>query len=152
MYVKVILVLAVLSCTVAAPIEVLQAWLSSDEGARREDVTNTLSTTSLDSSLENHFEITLEERQVFDGIGGSFMRAGAFVLNELPAKQQESLLHDLFDPVDGARFTVGKIPIAATDFGIPEWYTYADEPQDESLPNFSIEKDLDYKMGKYSLP
>ena len=73
-------------------------------------------------------------------------------LNELPAKQQESLLHDLFDPVDGARFTVGKIPIAATDFGIPEWYTYADEPQDESLPNFSIEKDLDYKMGKYSLP
>ena len=36
----------------------------------------------------------------------------------------------LFIPYSiGAAFALGKIPIAATDFGIPVWYSYADEEQ-----------------------
>ena len=85
--------------------------------------------------------------QQFDGIGGSFMRAGASLLNQMPSEVQEQMLVDLFDKEKGAAFTLGKIPIGATDFGIPEWYTYADEPQDKTLPLFSIDHDLDEQEG-----
>jgi O-glycosyl hydrolase len=34
-----------------------------------------------------------------------------------------------------------------SDFAIPTWYTYADEPQDASLPLFSIDHDLDPVQG-----
>lgn len=76
------------------------------------------------------------------------MRAGAKVLNQMPPETQEDILQDLFDQGDrGARFTVGKVPIAATDFAPPKWYSYADEEQDESMPDFSIDYDLDEKEG-----
>ena len=57
-----------------------------------------------------------QEKQVFDGIGGSFMRAGAKLLNSMPSNVQNDILRDLFHP-DRAAFTVGKVPIGATDFG-----------------------------------
>jgi len=75
------------------------------------------------------------------------MRAGASVLNKMPKDTQEQILKDLFDPVDGAHFTVGKVPIGATDFGVPVWYTYAETPQSEDLPYFSIDIDLDEEEG-----
>lgn len=75
------------------------------------------------------------------------MRAGASLLNQMPSEVQEQMLVDLFDKEKGAAFTLGKIPIGATDFGIPEWYTYADEPQDKTLPLFSIDHDLDEQEG-----
>ena len=39
--------------------------------------------------------------QKFDGIGGSFMRAGAKLLDEMPENVQENILHDLFDQNEG---------------------------------------------------
>lgn len=65
----------------------------------------------------------------------------------MPEDTQEKILKDLFDPIEGAGFFLGKIPIAATDFGVPEWYTYADKEQAENLPFFSLEHDLDPKEG-----
>ncbi len=95
-----------------------------------------------------NIEISVDEKyQQFDGIGGSFMRSGAFLLNQMPSSVKEQMLRDLFHPTEGAGFVLGKIPIGATDFGIPKWYTYADEPQPSSLPLFSIEPDLDPVFG-----
>lgn len=71
------------------------------------------------------------------GFGGSFMRSGAILFNQLSPAKQDQLLRDLFDPNDGARFTVGKLSVAATDFMPPTWYSYEDVPG-----NFSIQHDL----------
>ena len=96
------------------------------------------------NSHENTIEINPENKfQRFDGFGGSFMRAGAKLFYSMPEKVQDEILTDLFDPHHGAGFVLGKIPIGATDFGVPEWYTYADEPQAQSLPEFSMAHDLE---------
>ncbi len=75
------------------------------------------------------------------------MRAGATLLNQMPDDVQEDILRDLFDKDDGMGIRLGKVPIGATDFGVPEWYTYADEPQSFDLPKFDMSHDLDEKQG-----
>ena len=142
-----LLTLLTLYCS-DAKLSVTKAWLS-DPSEQKKDISALLRPTEVkNSALQNHITLTSEERQVFEGIGGSFMRAGAKVLNQMPPEVQEDILLDLFDQGDrGARFTVGKVPIAATDFGVPVWYSYAEEEQDESMPDFSIDYDLDEKEG-----
>jgi glucosylceramidase len=76
-------------------------------------------------------------RQVIDGFGGTFNRAGARLLNSLPNATQEALLATFFDPVVGAGFTLGKVPIAANDFAVPTWYSYEERPG-----TFSLDVDL----------
>lgn len=71
------------------------------------------------------------------GFGGSFMRAGAMMLNSLSQPKQDAVLRDLFDPIVGAGFRVGKVPVAATDFQSPIWYSYED-----IRGSFSIDYDL----------
>ena len=137
MNVLICLIITLASCE--AKLNVVKAWLS-DPSEQKKDISALLRPTEVkNSALENHIMLTTEQRQVFEGIGGSFMRAGAKVLNQMPPETQEDILQDLFDQGDrGARFTVGKVPIAATDFAPPKWYSYADEEQDESMPDFSI--------------
>ncbi len=145
---KLCILLAVLAVVVQSSPVLLKHWSSSALGGKAVDVTETTNTFHAPGdAMDNHFEVSTEKKQKFEGIGGSFMRSGASVLNKMPKDTQEEILSDLFDPVDGARFTVGKVPIAATDFGVPVWYTYAEEPQSEDLPYFSIEKDLDENVG-----
>lgn len=65
--------------------------------------------------------------QRFDGVGGSFMRAGATVLNQMPSDVQANILRDLFHPEQGAGFAIAKVPIAA-------WYV----PLNDKLKSFYI--------------
>jgi hypothetical protein len=53
--------------------------------------------------------------QVYDGVGGSFLRSGSINLNLMPKPVQEEILDHLFHPTKGARFTIGKVPIAGSD-------------------------------------
>ena len=110
------------------------------------------SSTKKNLNVNDGDEITIDldtnqKYQTFDGIGGSFMRAGATLLNQMPDDVQEDILRDLFDKDDGMGIRLGKVPIGATDFGVPEWYTYADEPQSFDLPKFDMSHDLDEKQG-----
>lgn len=45
--------------------------------------------------------------QQFDGIGGSFMRAGAKLLDEMPENVQDNILRDLFDQNEGNNIVFG---------------------------------------------
>lgn len=122
--------------------------ISDSSGARLETMPNIDWKTDTQAMRENLITINPhEKRQVFEGMGGSFMRAGATILNAMPGDVQENIIQDLFHPTEGAQFTVGKVPIGATDFGVPYWYTYADVPQSEDLPLFSIRHDLEPKQG-----
>ena len=72
-------------------------------------------------------------RQKIDGVGGSFLRSGAIVLNLMSPPQQEKILEALFHPEKGAGFRLGKVPMTATDFmpksyeSADHFYTYEDE-------------------------
>ena len=89
--------------------------------------------------------------QEIDGFGGSFLRSGAILLNKLSTAKQDELLRLIFDPLEGSGFSIGKVPIAATDFmpptycskcDVPSWYSYEEEPG-----NFTIAHDLEESGG-----
>jgi glucosylceramidase len=58
-----------------------------------------------------------------------------------PSEQdRESVLHELFDPTAGARFTYCRMPIGANDYAT-EAYSYDETEGDFDLKHFSIEHD-----------
>ncbi|MBZ5651319.1 MAG: hypothetical protein LAO18_12640 [Acidobacteriia bacterium] len=61
-------------------------------------------------------------------------------LNALSEPDRESVLHELFDPTAGGRFTYCRMPIGANDFA-NEAYTYDETDGDFDLKHFSIEHD-----------
>ena len=147
--------------TTEEPPSSIKVIVSDTSGLRLQEVESVpwkVSSSSSSSSTKKNLnvndgdEITIDldtnqKYQTFDGIGGSFMRAGATLLNQMPDDVQEDILRDLFDKDDGMGIRLGKVPIGATDFGVPEWYTYADEPQSFDLPKFDMSHDLDEKQG-----
>lgn len=75
------------------------------------------------------------------GFGGTFNEAGweaLAVLNEADRKKALSLL---FDKNDGAAFTMGRIPIGSSDYGVSR-YSLNDSPNpDPEMNNFSLDRD-----------
>lgn len=90
--------------------------------------------------------VTVDEEITYQqivGFGASFNEAGMICLNALDAEAQNSVLEALFDPVAGAGFTAMKSPLAACDFASAgPWYSYDETPDDTSLSDFTIERDL----------
>jgi glucosylceramidase len=74
------------------------------------------------------------------GFGGCFNELGWTSLQSLPEPDRESILHELFDPSAGARFTYCRMPIAANDYAT-EAYSYDETPNDFNLDHFSIDHD-----------
>jgi len=74
------------------------------------------------------------------GFGGCFNERGWTSLKALSEPDRESVLHELFDPISGARFTYCRMPIGANDFAT-EAYSYDEADGDFDLKHFSIEHD-----------
>ena len=93
-----------------------------------------------------HAKFRIDEaarRQRMDGFGATFLEAGMMCLNTLPAAGQDAVLRALFDPAEGAGFSVMKSPLAGTDFmSAGGWYTYDDTPGDTGMKHFSVSRDL----------
>ncbi len=81
--------------------------------------------------------------QKMDGFGASLLEAGLIVLNDLPPVDQEAVLRALFDPKEGAGFTVMKTVLASTDFmSAGPFYTYDPVSGDVGMDHFSIARDV----------
>ncbi len=89
--------------------------------------------------------------QNWEGFGGAFNELGWTVLTS--ATMQTQALTLLFSPTDGANFTMGRIPMGASDYATSR-YTDDDgswtdvnassgtrQPADTSMANFSIDRD-----------
>ena len=74
------------------------------------------------------------------GFGACFNELGWTSLQILSESERESILHELFDPTAGARFTYCRTPIGANDFAT-EAYSYDETDGDFALKNFSIAHD-----------
>ena len=78
--------------------------------------------------------------QTIDGFGGCFNELGWKALSTLAPADRQAVLRALFDPRAGCRFTLGRMPIGASDFAL-NWYSLDDTPGDDDLKDFSIARD-----------
>jgi glucosylceramidase len=74
------------------------------------------------------------------GFGACFNELGWTSLQMLSESDRESVLHELFNPAAGARFTYCRTPIGANDFAT-EAYSYDETDGDFELKNFSVAHD-----------
>jgi len=78
--------------------------------------------------------------QDWSGFGGTFNEKGWDALGALSAEDRDLALKLLFDPVDGANFVSGRIPIGASDYAMDR-YTLNDNAGDNAMEKFSIDRD-----------
>ncbi len=83
--------------------------------------------------------------QTWEGFGGCFNELGWIALSVLDDAERDTVLRALFDPADGCRFTVGRLPIGASDYAA-EWYSHDEVDGDFALEHFSIARDRKYLL------
>lgn len=90
-------------------------------------------------------EVTVNDataQQTWSGFGGTFNEVGWHVLSMLSVSERDRAMKLLFDAVDGANFTYGRVPIGASDYAMNR-YTLDETPDDTSMASFSIVRDKD---------
>lgn len=82
-----------------------------------------------------------EKYQVITGIGGSFTKASAHLLNQLSRENRTKILEAYFGE-SGARYSLTRTHMNSCDFSLGN-YSYAPVKGDLELEHFSIEEDMD---------
>lgn len=80
------------------------------------------------------------QRQDWHGFGGTFAEAGWDALQAVSAEDRERAISLLFDRTGGAGFTIGRIPIGASDYAMDR-YSLAPVADDYRMEHFSIDRD-----------
>lgn len=78
--------------------------------------------------------------QTWEGWGGCFNELGWIALSALPARRRQAVLQALFDPREGCRFGLCRLPIGASDYGA-DWYSHNETDGDYAMKHFSIARD-----------
>ncbi|MFY4775049.1 glycoside hydrolase family 3 N-terminal domain-containing protein [Metabacillus sp. RGM 3146] len=87
--------------------------------------------------------------QEVQGIGSSMEESTIFNLSKMSLSKREELLKKLADKENGIGISQMRLTIGTADFTARKFYTYDDMPKgktDVNLENFSIKKDIDYKI------
>jgi glucosylceramidase len=84
-----------------------------------------------------------QEHQTWEGWGGCFNELGWIALRGLAKKDRDEVFRELFDPVDGCRFTRCRLPVGASDYGA-EWYSHNETDGDYAMRRFSVARDEDF--------
>ena len=81
-----------------------------------------------------------QQHQQIEGFGGCFNELGWLALGSLRASQRDKVFRSLFDPREGCRFNIGRLPIGASDYAA-SWYSHNETEGDLQMRQFSIERD-----------
>ena len=92
---------------------------------------------------EVNLQIGDERRQTWEGWGGCFNELGWMALSAVTAAQREEVLKALFDPGEGCRFNLCRLPIGASDYAA-EWYSHNENDGDLAMERFSIARDRQF--------
>jgi glucosylceramidase len=89
--------------------------------------------------------------QRVDGFGGAFNDNGAVCIDSLSALQRTAVMRELFDPISGCKFTIGRVPIGMSDFTVTRDYSLDEKlpsggSADYTMANFTIAHDLVYNI------
>lgn len=82
-------------------------------------------------------------KQEIDGFGGAFNEKGWEALLLLTPDEREEVIKELFDPQQGAKFNICRVPIGASDYAISR-YTLDETKDDFGMKDFSIKRDKEY--------
>jgi len=85
----------------------------------------------------------LSLKQEIDGFGGAFNEKGWEALLLLTPEERDKVMKELFDPQEGAKFNICRVPIGASDYAISR-YTLDETENDFDMEDFSIERDKKY--------
>lgn len=96
----------------------------------------------LGSTRKGDVNLALDGRQdqVWEGFGGCFNELGWLALQSLRGLDRNRILDALFDPEDGCRFNLARLPIGASDYAA-EWYSLNEVEGDLAMKHFSIARD-----------
>ncbi|XP_033196409.2 lysosomal acid glucosylceramidase [Bombus vancouverensis nearcticus] len=121
-------------------------YVSNKQGLRMK-----MSELKFDSCENFPVDVTLtidntKKYQTIFGFGGAFTDSTGINIAKLSPATQLQLIRAYYDPKEGSRYTLGRIPIGASDFS-ERSYTYDDTPNDTTLKHFSLaNEDFDYKL------
>jgi len=82
-------------------------------------------------------------KQEIEGFGGAFNEKGWEALSLLTPDQRDAVIKELFDPKEGAKFNICRVPIGSSDYAVSR-YTHNEVKNDFKMTNFSIERDFKY--------
>lgn len=77
--------------------------------------------------------------QRMTGFGGCFNEFGWEALKLIAPEQQEKIFKELFS-VEGANFSLNRLPIGASDYSL-DFYSFNETKNDFEMKNFNIERD-----------
>jgi glucosylceramidase len=116
------------------------AWIATSEASQWQKQNNLKVFTA---NTKPDVEIQLNQKQqTIEGFGACFNELGWTSLNNLPTKDREAILKELFAPNIGANFTICRMPVGANDFS-RNWYSYNETDGDFDMKNFSIANDFE---------
>jgi glucosylceramidase len=124
------------------PLQVSAAWKVSTQEAQWRDG----EALTIYSAPGEQADIRIDPsslRQEIDGFGGAFNEKGWVALSLLTPAQRDAVLKELFDPADGARMNICRVPIGASDYAVSR-YTMDEAKNDYEMKHFSIERDKKY--------
>lgn len=87
--------------------------------------------------------IIIDQKTVYQeikGWGGCFNERGWDAVSILSQDTCDSVISAFFDPIDGCKFNICRMPIGASDFAM-DMYTLNDTQGDYAMEHFSIERD-----------
>jgi glucosylceramidase len=141
---------ALLACLIGASLSVSAQsfnWISTTDNARwvkQADVSmETPATTGTLGANDSKSQIVIDPSatdQRIIGWGGCFNELGWKALLTLTPEVRASVLKALFDPQNGLRFNICRMPIGASDFAL-DGYSLDDTKDDYELKHFSIDRD-----------
>jgi glucosylceramidase len=119
-------------------------WKSSSASAPW--VTNEpLAAKSISATGTSAADISVDSKtacQTIRGWGGCFNEKGWDALSVLSSEDRKSIMKALFDPKDGCRFNMGRIPIGESDYSMDNaWYSLNDTEGDYGMNHFSLDRD-----------
>ena len=84
--------------------------------------------------------ITKVKEQTVNGFGACFNELGWTALSVLYQKDREAILKDLFDPAEGLKLNICRMPVGANDYA-RNYYSLNDSVDDFEMKYFSIARD-----------
>jgi len=129
---------------------IITLFETSKSGDRFKETQLKFDDTKSDNATKSQ-TLTIDRSQKFQkiiGFGGAFTDASGINIALLPSELQDNIIKDYFSD-KGIEYTMGRIPIAGSDFSTRA-YTYADQVEnDDELKHFNLTKE-DHDFNVYS--
>jgi glucosylceramidase len=113
----------------------ISRWVSSDPEQQWSD-----RTASAFDAREASLRLSGSRHQTWRGAGGCFNELGWKALALLAEQDRARVVASLFDPTDGCRFNLCRLPIGASDYAA-EWYSLDEVDGDCAMEHFTIARD-----------